>query len=194
MAIHRVCVYCASSNKCNPLYLEAAERLGGLLARDGKTVVYGGGSTGLMGRLAAGALAEKGGVIGIIPRFMQELEWGHPGLTELQEVEDMHQRKLCMMRDSEGIVALPGGTGTFEELLEAITWKRLGLVTSPIVIVNLNGYYDPLIHMLDRSIEERFMREEHRALWTVVATVEEVIDALHSAPPWDEQARSFAVV
>ncbi len=194
MAIHRVCVYCASSDKCSPVYLEAAEQLGRLLARAGKTVVYGGGMAGLMGRLAQGALAENGNVVGIIPRFMQTLEWGHGGITELHEVDNMHQRKLRMMQESEGIVALPGGTGTLEELLEAITWKRLGLVTSPIVIVNQSGYYDPLVDMLDRTIDEHFMRREHRAMWSFVSTVEEVIDALDNAPPWSEEARAFAVV
>jgi len=194
MAIHRVCVYCASSNRCNPLYLDAAEQLGRLLARNGKTVVYGGGSAGLMGRLAEGALAEKGSIIGIIPGFMQRLEWGHPGLTELHEVENMHQRKLRMMQESEGIVALPGGTGTLEELLEAITWKRLGLVTSPIVIVNINGFYDPLLDMFNRCIDENFMQAEHRIVWSVVESVEDVIDALHNAPPWSRSAHSYAIV
>lgn len=192
MVIHRVCVYCASSDRCAPHYLDAAEQLGRLLARDGKTVVYGGGSTGLMGRLAEGALAERGNVIGIIPTFMQELEWGHLGLTELHEVADMHQRKLRMMKESEGIVALPGGVGTFEELLEAISWKRLGLVLSPIIIVNIGGFYDPLVELLERSVRERFLREEHLAMWTVVDTVDEVIAALHSAPPWSEDARTLA--
>lgn len=194
MAIHRVCVYCASSNKCNEDYLNAAEKLGRLLALAGKTVVYGGGAAGLMGRLASGALDEGGMVVGIIPRFMQSLEWGNKKITELHEVDDMHQRKMRMLYESEGIVALPGGTGTLEELLEAITWKRLGLVTSPIVIVNQNGYYDPLIAMLDRTIDEQFMRPEHRSMWSIVASVDDVIDALHNAPPWSEEARSFAAL
>lgn len=192
MLIHRVCVYCASSDACDTVYLESAGRLGRLLARNGKTVVYGGGGRGLMGYLAEGALAEKGSVIGIIPSFMQELEWGHTGLTALHEVADMHERKLRMMKESEGIVALPGGCGTFEELMEAITWKRLGLITSPIVIVNINGYYDPLVEMLERSVREQFMKKEHLSMWTVVPTVDGVIEALHSAPPWNEDARTFA--
>lgn len=192
MLIHRVCVYCASSDACDTVYLESAERLGRLLARNGKTIVYGGGGRGLMGYLAEGALAEKGNVIGIIPAFMQELEWGHTGVTELHEVADMHERKLRMMKESEGIVALPGGCGTFEELMEAITWKRLGLITSPIVIVNINNYYAPLVEMLERSVHERFMKREHLAMWTVVNSVDDVIEALHSAPPWDENARAFA--
>ena len=148
----------------------------------------------MMGRVAEGALAEGGSVIGIIPRYMQELEWGHTGITELHEVENMHQRKMQMMQQSEGIVALPGGTGTLEELLEAITWKRLGLVTSPIIIVNIKSYYDPLIAMLERSIDENFTRADHRTSWQVVNTVEEVIDALHNTPPWQEQSASYAVV
>ena len=134
-----VCVYCASSNACESHYHEVARTLGGLLADAGCALVYGGGRAGSMGALADGALARGGRVVGIIPRFMRELEWGHDELTELHVVEDMRTRKHEMLARSSAVVALAGGCGTFEELMEAITLKRLGLYLGPIVIVN-TGY------------------------------------------------------
>ena len=121
-----------------------------------------------MGALADAALAAGGQLIGILPKFMNDLEWGHKSLTELRLVDDMHHRKRMMIEESDAIVALPGGSGTFEELLEAITWKRLGLVVSPIVIVNVRGFYDPLRDLLDGAIAERFMDERHRQMWAFV--------------------------
>ncbi|MES2764914.1 MAG: TIGR00730 family Rossman fold protein [Bacteroidota bacterium] len=194
MPVSKICVYCASSNKCDEMFLKSAETLGSILAKNGKTVVYGGGGSGLMGRLADGVLKSGGSIVGIIPNFMQELEWAHTKLTELRLVSTMHERKLMMMQESDGIVALPGGSGTFEELLEAITWKRLGLITSPIVIANLNNYYAPMIEMLEKSVEEKFMRPEHLQMWSVVNSIEEILPALENAAPWSEDARSFAAV
>jgi hypothetical protein len=146
-----------------------------------------------MGRVAGAALAAGGKVTGVLPRFMDELEWGHRSLSELHVVEDMHQRKRLMLELSDAVVALPGGCGTFEELLEAITWKRLGLFCGPIAIVNVNGFYDPLASLLDRSIAEHFMDEKHAAMWSMVAEPEEVAGALRSAPAWSAGARAFAV-
>jgi uncharacterized protein (TIGR00730 family) len=122
----KVCVYCASSTEAHPDYYAAASRLGAILAGQGITIVYGGGSVGAMGALADGALEAGGKLIGILPRFMDDLEWGHKSLTELRIADDIHQRKRWMIEDVDAVVALPGGCGTFEELLEAITWKRLG--------------------------------------------------------------------
>lgn len=193
--IQSVCVYCASSDKCDSYFLDSAYQLGAKLADEGMEIVYGGGSTGLMGRLADGALAHNGRVTGIIPRFMQELEWGHTGITKLHEVENMHARKHMMMISSQGIIALPGGCGTLEELLEAITWKRLGLLRSPIIIANLRGFYTPLLHMLESTIEHRFMRAEHRNMWSVADSIEQIIALLRQdSPLWPEDARSFAQV
>jgi uncharacterized protein (TIGR00730 family) len=192
--IHTVCVYCASSDHCRPIFLESAYSLGNILAKESIDIVYGGGSTGLMGRLADGAIAGNGHVRGIIPQFMQNLEWGHKGISILEEVEDMHTRKFLMIRKSDGIVALPGGCGTLEELLEAITWKRLGLAHQPIVIVNIDGFYDPLITMLQSTVDEQFMRPEHLNMWHVVNTVEEVLPMLRSIDPWPLNAISYAKV
>ena len=146
-----------------------------------------------MRALADGALDAGGRVIGVIPRFMQELEWSHPDITELIVTQDMHDRKRRMMEMADAVVALPGGSGTFEELLEAITWKRLGLFTRPIVVVNTGGYYDPLIRQLETAIEGRFMDERHRNMWTVAASADEVPAAIDDSPDWSSSARSFAV-
>lgn len=189
-----VCVYCASSQACDAEYHEVARRLGGLLARAGCTVVYGGGRAGSMGALADGALAAGGHIVGVIPRFMVDLEWGHDDLTELHVVEDMRTRKHEMLTRASAVVALPGGTGTLEELFEAITLKRLGLFLGPIVIVNTRGYYDPLLDQLAVAIERRFMDARHAAMWTVVATPEDVLPAISSSPSWGADSRDFAVV
>jgi uncharacterized protein (TIGR00730 family) len=194
MANMRVCVYCASSRQCDPIYHRAAARLGRELAIAGVTTVYGGGSVGSMGHLADAALAAGGRVIGVIPQFMYDLEWAHRSLSELLIVVDMHERKRLMIDAVDAVVALPGGCGTFEELFEAMTWKRLGLFGGAIVIVNTDDFYRPLIELLERSIERRFMDQRHRAMWTVVDEPEEVLGAIRDAPAWPHQNRSFAAL
>ena|SRR5436309_10646135 len=189
-----VCVYCASSRVCAAEYHNAARRLGIVLAQCGLTIVYGGGGMGSMGALADGAISRGGRVIGVLPKFMQELEWGHPGLTELRLVEDMRARKHMMLADSRGVVALPGGSGTLEELLEALTLKRLGLYLNPIVLVNTRRFFDPLLTLLASAIAEGFMDDRHSSMWQVVAEPEEVPDALASAPAWSSDARRFAAL
>ena len=189
-----VCVYCASSRISHPDYREAAHRLGIVLATKGFAVVYGGGAVGSMGALADGALSRGGRVIGILPRFMGELEWGHPSLSELQIVEDMRTRKHLMLARSQATVALPGGSGTLEELLEAITLKRLGLYLNPIVLVNTRGFFNPLLTQLANAVAEQFMDERHLRMWEVVSSPDEVPDALLRAPEWTEDARKFAAL
>jgi uncharacterized protein (TIGR00730 family) len=189
-----VCVYCASSRISHPDYRDAAQRLGTVLARNGFSIVYGGGAVGSMGALADGALAQGGRVIGILPRFMDELEWGHKGLSELQLVEDMRTRKHLMLTRSQAAVALPGGCGTLEELLEAITLKRLGLYLNPIVLVNTRRFFDPLLAQLAQAVEERFMDERHLQMWNVVSVPEEVPAALLRASEWTAEARKFAAL
>lgn len=189
-----VCVYCASSQACDGGYHEVARRLGGLLAAAGCTVVYGGGRAGSMGALAEGALAAGGRIVGVIPKFMVDLEWGHDDLTELHVVEDMRTRKHEMLTRASAVVALAGGPGTFEELFEAITLKRLGLYLGPIVIVNTQGYYDALLAQLEAAIAGRFLDARHSTMWTVVAGPEDVLPAIESAVPWGADSRDFAVV
>src|SRR4029077_9840466 len=191
-AIQRaVCVYCASSRISHPDYRAAARRLGEVLADEGVGIVYGGGAVGSMGALADGALARGGRVIGILPRFMADLEWGHKGLTDLQLVEDLRTRKHMMLTLSQAAIALPGGSGTLEELLEAITLKRLGLYLNPIVLVNTRGFFTPLLELLASAIEERFMDPRHRMMWQVGAPPQEVPPRLAPAPAWSAEARNF---
>ena len=192
MAIKRVCVYCASSRQCDPAYHDAAARLGRELAHNNVTLVYGGGSVGSMGHLADAALAEGGRVVGVLPRFMYDLDWGHRGLSELLIVNDLHERKRLMIDEVDAVVALPGGCGTLEELFEAITWKRLGLFAGPIVLVNTLGFYSLCVEFLESCIERRFMDERHRAMWQVVNEPEEVVEAFTVAHPWSPDARKFA--
>ena len=189
-----VCVYCASSRSADPEYRQAAFRLGEVLAEQGIAIIYGGGARGSMGSLADGALGSGGRVVGILPRFMADLEWGHPSLSELKLVEDMRTRKHLMLSGADAAIALPGGSGTFEELLEALTLKRLGLFLGPIVLVNTRNYFEPLRILLEAAVRERFMDERHLAMWQIVSSAEEVPEALASAPDWSSAAREFAAV
>ena len=189
----RVCVYCASSNTADPFFRDQAYVLGQNLATAACTVVYGGGSMGSMGAVADGALAAGGEVVGILPRFMADLEWGHPGLTRLELVEDMRERKHRLLTGSDAVVALPGGCGTLEELFEAITLKRLGLYFGPIILLNTRGFYDDVVRVLERSIDERFMNPEHRGMWTLVDDAADVLSAIVTTPRWRDDARALAV-
>jgi len=190
----RVCVYCASSRACDSEYHHVALQLGKLLARQSWFIVYGGGAFGSMGALAEGALSEGGEIIGIIPDFMKELKWAHNGLSELVVVDNLRTRKHLMLSDSDAVVALPGGSGTLDELFEAITFKRLGLYLNPIILVNTRGFFDPCIALLERCIEERFMDARHGTMWSVVKEPEQVIPAIENAPMWGREARSFAAI
>jgi uncharacterized protein (TIGR00730 family) len=192
--VKSACVYCASSEKSPAIYHEAASRLGAVLAEAGISVIYGGGSSGSMGRLASGALAAGGRVTGVLPKFMDELEWGHGSLTEMRVVDSMHERKRLMLELSDAVIALPGGCGTLEELFEAITWKRLGLYFGPIVMVNVNGFFDPCLELLNRTVEECFMDPRHATMWSVARDPEGVVEALCSAPSWPADARRFAAL
>ena len=192
--IHSVCVYSASSTKINPVYFKAAEELGSLLAEHHIRLINGAGSIGLMCAVADAVLKNGGEVTGVIPRFMVEQNWHHTGLTELIEVESMHERKQKMANLSDGIVALPGVCRTLEELLEIITWKQLGLYLNPIVILNVNGFFDPLLEMLGKAIDENFMRQQHGDIWKVAQTPEEALRLLYETPVWDISIRKFAAI
>lgn len=173
--ITSVCVYCASSTQVASAYREAATELGHLLGERNLRVINGAGNSGLMCAVSDAALAAGGTVTGVIPRFMVEQDWCHKGLTDLVEVGSMHERKQRMADLSDAVIALPGGCGTLEELLEVITWKQLGLYLNPIVILNINGYFDPLLEMFRRAVDEHFMRPQHAALWTVASTPAEAV-------------------
>jgi uncharacterized protein (TIGR00730 family) len=190
----RICIYCASSAKIDETYFEATERLAKILVNSGVQVIYGGGGHGLMGKLADTVLAQGGQIKGIMPQFMNEVEWAHKSVTDFEFTKTMHERKAKFLENIDALIALPGGTGTLEELLEAITLKRLGQFTKPIIILNTNGYYDPLILMLKRCVEEKFLRPIHAEMWTFVHQPEEVMSAINQSMEWDENAISFAAV
>jgi len=193
MNIKSVCVYCASSSKVDPKFFEAAQRLGKELALHQVKCVYGAGNQGLMGELADAILNHRGEIQGIIPRFMYDEGWNHTGLTELDIVESMHIRKQLMAENVDAAIALPGGCGTMEELLEIITWKQLGLFQKPIIILNTDGYYDHLIAMLNRAVDDNFIHEKHASIWTIVNDPEEVIGAISKAE-WINNPRSIAAL
>ena len=190
----RICVYCASSAKIDEIYFEATERLAKILVNSKVQVIYGGGGHGLMGKLADTVLAQGGQIKGIMPQFMNEVQWAHKKVTDFEFTNTMHERKAKFLENIDALIALPGGPGTLEELLEAITLKRLGQFTKPIIILNTNGYYDPLIQMLERCVEEKFLRPIHAEMWTFVNQPEEVMSAINQSMEWDENAISFAAV
>ncbi|MEZ4800375.1 MAG: TIGR00730 family Rossman fold protein [Flavobacteriales bacterium] len=188
----QVCVYCASSDQIRPVFFEATEKLAKALVDANINVVYGGGGSGLMGCLATTMVRHGGNIKGIMPHFMREVEWAHKEVKEFHFVADMHERKKMFLENTDALIALAGGTGTFEELFEAITLKKLGLFLKPIVILNTGGYYDPLVQMLQNAIDEGFMGELHAQMWTVVNEPEEVLPAIANAPQWSEDAIKFA--
>jgi uncharacterized protein (TIGR00730 family) len=188
----KICVYCASSAQIDPAYFDATERLANEFVKAGIEVVYGGGAIGLMGKLADTIIENGGKIKGIIPKFMNEVEWAHKKVEDLEFTDTMHERKARFLKNIDGLVALPGGTGTLEELLEAITLKKLGIFTKPIIILNTNHFYDLLIQLLEKFISEKFISEKHRQMWTFVEEPEEVIDAIKNAVSWDKNAIHFA--
>ena len=189
-----VCVYCASSTQIDDKYFRAAEELGHLIAEHGLTLITGAGKLGLMNTIENAALEAGGKVTGVIPSFMVREGWHHEGLTKLIETPSMHERKQTMANLSDGIIALPGGCGTMEELLEIITWKQLGLYVNPIVILNVDGFYDALLAQLEKAVEENFMRTIHADIWKVASTPVEAMELLLSTPKWDKNIRKFAAI
>ena len=174
----RVAVYCASSDATLARYGDAAFEVGATLAKRGIGVVYGGGRVGLMGRVADGALSQGGEVIGVIPELLLKLELGHTGCTELIVVDGMHTRKTKMAALSDAFLALPGGWGTWEEMFEAVTWTQLGYHSKPSGVLNLHGFYDPMKQMVDRALEEGFVRPMLRDLLLFGTSVEELLERM----------------
>ena len=173
-----ICVFCASSQNIPQSYIDAAYELGERIAGMGSSCICGAGRTGLMLAVTDGVLSKGGNVIGVIPQFMVDRKWNHSNLTEMIITDDMHSRKQIMSERADAVIALPGGCGTFEELMEAITWKQLGIYHNPIVILNINGFYDPLLKMFDRAVCEGFMSHSNLDLWMVAASPEEAIEML----------------
>ena len=192
--IKNVCVYSASSTKIAPVYFAAAEELGRLLAMRDINLINGAGSIGLMAATSDACLAAGGTVTGVIPQFMVEQDWQHKGLTQLIVTETMHERKQAMAEMSDGVIALPGGCGTMEELLEIITWKQLGIYLNPIVILNIDGFYNPLLQMLQHAIDGNFMRPEHQNIWQVATSAQEAVELLYTTPIWSKDVRKFAAI
>lgn len=180
--IKAVCVYCGSSARVKDVYQNSAKELGALLAQENYRTIYGGASVGLMGLLADHALAAGGTVTGIMSRNLVDYEIDHKGLSEIHIVDTMHKRKQMMVDFADAFVVLPGGVGTLDELFEVITWKQIGLHDKPIIIVNINNYWEKMVEMLRAVGEEGFMRTDQDHLYTVVETVQDVPEALEAAP------------
>lgn len=192
--IHTICVYCASSTKIDRKYVLAAERLGVMLAERQISLMNGGGKFGLMSAMTDAVVNHGGEAIGVIPQFMVDHGWDYNKMSKTIVVKDMHERKQLMADKSDAVIALPGGCGTLDELLEIITWKQLGLYENPIIILNIDGYYDPLLEMFDKAIHDNFMGVLHANLWNVAQTPEEAIELIYNTPLWDKSYSKFAAI
>jgi len=189
-----ICVFASSSSRVNSEFGLAAARLGSLLAQSGMDVVYGGGGIGLMGKLADAVIENGGKITGVIPLFMKEEGWGHHGLTDMIITPDMGERKKTLFSMSDAVVALPGGVGTLEELTEAITLKQLSLFDGPVIILNTLGFYRTFFDFLENMIDTHFLRREHKGIWEIVNTPEEVISALNRKDRGNEEWRKIAKI
>lgn len=190
----KICIYCASSAHIHEDYFLAAEQLANIFVDNEIEMVFGGGAEGLMGKMADVMCDRNGMVKGIMPHFMKEVEWAHPKVKDFLFTETMAERKRQLIIGVDAIVALPGGSGTLEELFEAITLKRLGKFTKPIIILNTNGYYNPLIEMLAKTVSEKFMNPLHLEMWRYVTEPSQVLAAISSAPEWKESALNYATL
>lgn len=188
----RVCVFAASSSRIDSAYLQAAGELGTVFAREGVHAVFGGGGIGLMGILADSMLAAGGKITGVIPGFMMDEGWGHAGVSDMIVTADMSERKKAIFAMSDAAVALPGGVGTLEELTEVITLKQLGQFNKPIIIVNINGFYDHLIEFFEHMFRGNFIRLEHKDIWQIVTSAEEVVPALTNYTGWHADPKVIA--
>ncbi len=187
--MQRLCVFCGSSAGTRPDYRESARRLGDVLARRGLGLIYGGGHVGLMGVLADAVLQGGGEVIGVIPQALVDKELAHAGLSELRVVATMHQRKALMADLAHGFIALPGGFGTADELFEILTWAQLGLHAKPIGLVNVAGYFDPLLAWLDHTVREQLVRPEHRRLLLQADDAERLLELVLGYRPPETRAK-----
>jgi len=179
--LRRLCVFCGSSDGTDPAHRAAAVQLGATLAERGVGLVYGGGAVGLMGAVADACMAGGGEVVGVIPTGLFSREVGHTGLTELVEVRSMHERKALMYERADAFVALPGGLGTLEELAEVLTWNQLGILAKPVALLDVGGFWQPLVRWLTEAVEAGFVRPQHAASLRVVDDVDEVLEVLAAA-------------
>jgi len=186
--IQRVTVYASSSSALHPDYYDAAARIGAILGGAGLDIVYGGGGCGLMRAMADAALAAGAHVHGVIPHFLNTVEHGHSALSRLEVVSSIRERKRRMLEESDAVISLPGGCGTFEELFEALTLKRLGQFPGPVILVNTAGYFDRFVEMLKYSVSEKFMSATHLEMWRVINEPEEVLDAMQKSTEWRREA------
>jgi uncharacterized protein (TIGR00730 family) len=194
-ALSSICVYAGSSPGARPAYADAARSLGEAIVRRGLGLVYGGGDVGLMKVVADAAMGAGGAVTGIIPRTLLEREIGHGALTELLVVETMHERKLAMAERADAFIALPGGIGTVEELIEVLTWTQLGVHDKPCAVLDVEGYWQPLLALLDHAVAERFLPEKHREMLLSDTDPQALLDALEawqpqSVPKWLDRERT----
>ncbi|WZO96450.1 TIGR00730 family Rossman fold protein [Isosphaeraceae bacterium EP7] len=180
-----ICVFCGSSRGANPAFVEAARAVGTSLATRGIGLVYGGGRVGLMGEVADATLTAGGRVVGVIPEALSLKEISHEGLTELHVVRGMHERKALMAARPSAFLTLPGGIGTYEEFFEILTWAALGLHRRPIAVLNIAGYFDPLLALLDAAVDQRFLRPEHRRQILVLSDPHDAVDQLLTHVPED---------
>lgn len=175
-----LCVYCGSSDRIDAAYLESACAMGAAIAKHGLRLIYGGGGTGMMGAVADAALENGAEVLGVIPKRFHTTELAHTRLTELRVVENMHVRKAMMAELADAFVALPGGFGTFEELFEVLTWAQIGMHSKPVGVLNVQGYFDPLLHLIEHAQSQGFLYSEHRSLLTTEADPDRLIRALYA--------------
>jgi len=187
----RFCIYCASSSHIDKQYFDEAGILANQLVDNDIEVVFGGGSEGLMGHIADIVCEREGRIQGVMPHFMKEVEWAHPKVTNFLFTDTMHQRKSLLIENTDAIIALPGGTGTLEELFEAITLKRLGKYSKPIVILNTKGYFDPLQAMLDTCVSEKFMATNHAKMWTFVDEAKDVLPIIRHTSDWEVEILDY---
>ncbi len=187
-------IYCASSRKVDEKYFRATRELADVLLERGVHTIYGGGAVGLMGAFADRYIEKKGKITGIIPEFMVKVEWAHPKIENMIIVNNMHERKERLMRNTDGIIALPGGTGTLEELSEVITLKKLGKFTKPIILLNTDGFYDPLQNFFLKMADEHFMLKEHLGMWKLMDSPSELWSTLENFPSWTEDSINSALV
>lgn len=192
--VNSICIYCASSNQIPEKYFQAARELGSLMGQRGMTLVNGAGNMGLMQAAADTCLEAGGKAIGVIPTFMIHEDWHHKGMTRLIETADMHERQQKMAQLSDAGIILAGGFGTLAEFSELVTWKQLGLYLKPIILLNTDGYFDPLLDFLRKGMEENFLRQQHLDTFAVASTPQEALELALSTPMWNKNIRRFAKI